>query len=161
MASAVTDNSLPSRKRSADDWEDYEEENSITAKNRALALQYGSCSSTSSISNSSFSTSTKKPDNKKARKQTTIVRDNRHNFYGINAPSTRVDSSVVTLIPSKSTSWVWDHFHKFNILTHPDKKGVVSCNICRLAAESDKSINFTVEYKVQITQRRNSSNCIP
>ena len=88
------------------------------------------------------------PDTKRARKQTTIVRDNRRNFYGTNAPLNRVDSSVVTLVPSKSTSWVWDHFHKFNILTHPYKKDVVSCNICRLAAEGDKNINFTVEYKV-------------
>ena len=37
MASAVTDDSLPSRKRHTDDREDYEEEGSLTAENRALS----------------------------------------------------------------------------------------------------------------------------
>ena len=34
MASTVTDDSLPSRKRHTDDWEDYEEGDSITTENR-------------------------------------------------------------------------------------------------------------------------------
>ena len=158
MAASI---SPSSRKRKADDeWESYSEEDPITAENNALAKYYGSCSSTSSLSNSSSGSTTKKSVPQSRKKPNAIVRDRRHVFYGSNSSVPRVDSSIISLIPSKSTSWVWEHFHKFNPLTHPDKKGVVSCNICYLAAEKDnnKKIKFTVDYKVYITYYRIYNN---
>ena len=173
MASAI---SPSSRKRKADEWEweSFPEEDPTVDENIALAKYYGTCSSTSSLSSASSSASsstssiatssapsipiTKKPVAPSRKKPNVIVRDKRHIFYGSNSNVPRVDSSIITLIPSKSTSWVWDHFHKFSLLTHPDKKGVVSCNICYLAAEKDKNIKFTVDYKVYIASHSDFSN---
>lgn len=149
MAASI---SPSSRKRKVDDeWESYSDEDPITAENNALANHYGSCSSTSSLSNSPLGSTTKKSVPPSRKKPNVIVRDRRHVFYGSTSSVPRVDSSIIWSIPSKSTSWVWKYFHKFNPLTHPDKKGVVSCNICYLAAEKDKNIKFTVDCKVYIT----------
>ena len=54
----------------------------------------------------------------------------------------------MSLVVSKSTSWVWAHFMKFYPILHSDMKDMASCNKCRSEAGANKDIKFHVEYKV-------------
>jgi hypothetical protein len=82
---------------------------------------------------------------------TVLVREPTRNFFSLDVIGPRPVSSQVSLVTSTSTattSWVWSYFMKFDAAKHPTSKNEVSCNICKVAAETNKDIKFTIDYKV-------------
>jgi hypothetical protein len=76
-----------------------------------------------------------------------IPRVDVRNYYAPN-DGFRPDYKEINLIPSKSSSWVWSHFKKFNPAMHPLMKNMASCNLCYTEAAGNNNVKFFVEYKV-------------